>query len=303
VSEVLFTLGFMALILAPLFVSIVVMLAYERSRRMRKNPLTHNLRRPPGGTVHRKLQGAFINQVGPAAFLAMAVSMPAAIYLFQSHVFGKPDSLIRILSISVLAVGISAYSISHVIRGKQRIHNLALGYECELAVGQELDQLMLKGFRVFHDLEGNEFNVDHIVVGPGGVFAIETKGKSKLLGTAGKDKAEYRVAYSSGVFHFPKGQEKEWVGQAKRQAAWVRGWLSKAVGFELFVQPVIVIPGWYVETRSPHPVKAIGSGQIAYYFDKLSVQALTLEQVQRIAYQLDQRTRDLAPGAVRQPIE
>lgn len=302
-NEVLLTLGFVALILAPIFLAGAALNAFNYSQRNRKNPLTYNLRRPPGGTVHRKLQGTYLSLITPLAFLGMAVSMPAAIYLFQSHVLGKPDSLIRLVVIGVFIVVLCASAIYAVLKVKWRAYSLALGYECELAVGQELDQLMLKGFRVFHDLEGKDFNVDHVVVGRGGVFAIETKGRSKLLGTAGKGKANPKVQFSNGVFEFPKGYEKRWVEQARRQAVWLKEWLSKAVGFELFVQPVVVIAGWYVETKSPHPVKAIGSGQIGYFFDRLTVQSLTQEQVDRIAYQLDQRTRDLEPGMIRRPLE
>lgn len=215
----------------------------------------------------------------------------------------KPESRFRTVVAVTLILGICIYAIWILLKGKKTVRRLALGYECELAVGQALDLLMLKGFRVFHDLEGKKFNIDHILIGRNGVFAIETKGRSKLLGTAGKNKANPKVIFQNGVFQFPKGYEKDWVEQAKRQAAWLKGWLSRAVGFELFVQPVIVVPGWYVETKSPHPVKAIGSGQIDYFFDRLNVQLLTQEQMDRISYQLDQRTRDLELGMVRIPLE
>jgi hypothetical protein len=302
-TEVLCTLGFAVLLLLPIFLGVGFLQAANWSRRNRKNPLVSNLRRPPGGTVHRKLQGAFMNLMTPLAFLSMAVSMPASIYLFQSHVLDKPDSVLRIVLTCLVGILICLFSILALMKEKRRASSLALGYECELAVGQELDQLMLKGFRVFHDLEGNGFNIDHVLVSPGGVFAIETKGRSKLLGTAGKKKASPKVQFSNGVFEFPKGYEKDWVDQARRQATWLRDWLSKAVGIELFVQPIVVVAGWYVETKAPHQVKAIGSGQIGYFFDRLSVQPLNEEQVGRIAYQLDQRTRDLEPGTVRMPLE
>lgn len=302
-KEFLLTLGLVALLIAPIFLGAAVLHALNWSRRNRKNPLVSNLRRPPGGTVHRKLQGAHTNLLTPLAFLAMAVSMPASIYLFQSHVLDKPDSILRITVTCLIGILICLFSIGALVKEKRKANSLALGYECELAVGQELDQLMLKGFRVFHDLEGHGFNIDHVLVSPGGVFAVETKGRSKLLGTAGKKKANPKVQFSNGVFEFPKAYERDWVDQAKRQASWLKGWLSKAVGFELFVQPVVVIAGWYVETKSPHAVKAIGAGQIGYFFDRLTVQSLSPEQVDRVAYQLDQRTRDLLPGTVRVPLE
>ena len=39
---------------------------------------------------------------------------------------------------------------------------------------------MRDGFAVFHDVPGDKaFNVDHVVIGPQGVFAVETKGRGK----------------------------------------------------------------------------------------------------------------------------
>ena len=42
-------------------------------------------------------------------------------------------------------------------------------------MGQELERLYQEGFFVFHDWDSGKGNVDHFVVGPKGVFAVETK--------------------------------------------------------------------------------------------------------------------------------
>ena len=36
-----------------------------------------------------------------------------------------------------------------------------------------------KGYQVFRDLIGDGFNVDHVVIGPAGVFAVETRSRSR----------------------------------------------------------------------------------------------------------------------------
>jgi len=46
-------------------------------------------------------------------------------------------------------------------------------------------ELMLDGFRVFHDIKAKDFNIDHAIVGLSGVFAIETKTRSKRLNAKG----------------------------------------------------------------------------------------------------------------------
>ena len=61
----------------------------------------------------------------------------------------------------------------------RRRHKLSIGLDAELAVAQELNELMLNGHRVFHDFPADKFNIDHIVVGESGVYAVETKGRTK----------------------------------------------------------------------------------------------------------------------------
>ncbi len=52
-----------------------------------------------------------------------------------------------------------------------------VGARAETEVGQDLEKLHKDGFYVFHDwLPEGRGNVDHFVVGPQGVFAIEGKG-------------------------------------------------------------------------------------------------------------------------------
>lgn len=290
-------------ILTPLLAAVITLAVWNRSRRHHKNPLTANLRRPPGGTLHRMFIGANFDQVIPLMVMAIAVLLPVSIHFFQSYVLGRPESLLRTLALVLMILLFFAYGVVGIWRARKRLNALGLGFECELAVGQTLDQLMLKGFRVYHDLLGVKFNIDHVVVGPAGVFAVETKGRTKLLGSAGKGKANPKVTYEGGVFRFPWGDEKDWAGQAQRQSVWLKNQLSKAVGFDLYVQPVIVVPGWFVESKSLDRVRAIGSGQIEQFFSSQMKRKLSEQQVQQIAYQLEQRTADLEPGEIRKPLE
>jgi hypothetical protein len=53
-------------------------------------------------------------------------------------------------------------------------------------VGRVLAQKEAEGWRALHDVSFGRGNIDHIVVGPGGVFAIETKAilaASRLIGS------------------------------------------------------------------------------------------------------------------------
>jgi ABC-type antimicrobial peptide transport system permease subunit len=49
------------------------------------------------------------------------------------------------------------------------------GFHGECISENLLSVLMLDGYRVFHDLQFEGLNIDHALVGPAGVFAVETK--------------------------------------------------------------------------------------------------------------------------------
>jgi hypothetical protein len=51
----------------------------------------------------------------------------------------------------------------------------ARGARGEESVGAILDELRSGGWYVIHDLALGRGNIDHVLVGPGGVFAVETK--------------------------------------------------------------------------------------------------------------------------------
>lgn len=78
---------------------------------------------------------------------------------------------------------------------------LRLAYLAETAVGQELNQLMLKGYHVYHDFPAEKFNIDHIVVGPAGIFAIETEARTKKSNPHGKTNAE--ILHDGKSLQFP----------------------------------------------------------------------------------------------------
>ncbi|HEX6152222.1 MAG TPA: nuclease-related domain-containing protein [Solirubrobacterales bacterium] len=56
------------------------------------------------------------------------------------------------------------------------------GAEGEEAVGQILESLSETGWHVIHDVSLGRGNIDHVVVGPGGLFTVETKShRGKIL--------------------------------------------------------------------------------------------------------------------------
>ena len=57
-----------------------------------------------------------------------------------------------------------------------RVESWSRGAEGERVVGELLESFTDAGWRVMHDVTvGSRGNIDHLLIGPGGVFTVETK--------------------------------------------------------------------------------------------------------------------------------
>jgi hypothetical protein len=97
------------------------------------------------------------------------------------------------------------------------------------------------GYQVMHDLVVDGFNVDHVLIGPGGIYAVETKTISKPA------RGECRVT-CDGQSILVNGMkpDRDPVVQAKAGARWLHDLAKHSTGKAFPVQPVVLYPGWFV---------------------------------------------------------
>lgn len=260
----------------------------------RRSPLTRNLLRSAGDSLRPPLEDLALDMVGLACLLVMFPLLVYSIWVSELH-FGNgrlTTSVLVVNGLLTLAVlGFISYRLWKVIE-RRRILHLAL--DGEMAIGQELNQLMLKGYPVFHDFPAEHFNIDHIVVAPAGVFAVETKARPKPI--TGEGKADAEVIYDGTSLRFPNWEGREFLEQAARQAKWLAQWLSSAVGEAVVVKPVLALPGWFIKRVGRGPVQVI-SGRDAGYLARPDDQLLSPAMIQRIVHQIDTRCRTVEPRA------
>ncbi len=91
-----------------------------------------------------------------------------------------------------------------------------------------------------HDLTRDSFNIDHVVVGPAGVFAIETKFRN------GSGEITFRNGEGIFVDSFP--EEKDSLKQARGNALEVHKIIKENCKLDEWVWPVVVFVGeWRVK--------------------------------------------------------
>ena len=98
--------------------------------------------------------------------------------------------------------------------------NYFLGLRGERLVGEMLHSMLKDGFEVFHDFpiepDGKTGNIDHILVGPNGVFAIETKTYRKPTDSRRRQKLRGEIRWQATPLPTSHHQERHWPGNAQR---------------------------------------------------------------------------------------
>jgi hypothetical protein len=133
-----------------------------------------------------------------------------------------------VLAIVFPVIGILYYS--------RRYRTYKMGAEGETRVTQVLTSKLSDDFYLINDVvytneRGNKENIDHVVLGPNGVFAIETK---NYLG---------KVTYKNGYWQVPFPFGRSPSSQAKGNASWVNRAINACGTFEtlkVWVEPIVV---------------------------------------------------------------
>jgi hypothetical protein len=213
----------------------------KRSPFDRARPL-----RVAGESLSKELDDVVYDHVFAPIFLALFITLIAALEWIKYLYNQKPSPIIYSICAAVLVF----YAFYKVWRTKRRIAQIKLGRDGERVVAQYLEWFRSSNYFVFHDIPSGDANVDHVLIGPKGVFTIETKSHSKPL------RGECRVTVKDGAV-WANGMliERNPINQAKAQATWLRNFLAESQ-FKAPVWPIVVFPGWFVE---PFDTKAVGA--------------------------------------------
>ena len=149
-----------------------------------------------------------------------------------------------------LAVIVVIIAIIEIRKIRRQVKTIRQGRDGERIVAEYLDNLREDGCRIFHDLLGDNFNLDHVIVSTKGIFVIETKTYSKPV------KGDAKIQYD-GEKIIIAGRKTigDPITQVTAASKWLKNILKESTGKEYMIKPVIVFPGWFVETKD-HGLKS-----------------------------------------------
>lgn len=144
---------------------------------------------------------------------------------------------------TVIAAAVGWYSGRKAYYHLRRARNQQLGAMGEVSVGQKLENLRSLGFQVLHDIPTGKGNIDHVVVGPRGIFAVETKTLSKT--------SRAKVIYDGKTVTVDgRAPDRDPILQVQAEANWLKDFVARRANRKAAIQPVLLFPGWFVEGDS-----------------------------------------------------
>jgi hypothetical protein len=291
----LIVIGYIALFAG----SVMAMTWWQRRQRKTRLPFGEELRllRSPGET-----QLAYVRKCDEDGFMWMVLAclLPVTIGWILLYATTKLPGTLQLGGLGVTIVGFVG---SFILAARwfteraREYHNRYLGYFGERIVAEHLDPLKQTGWRVFHDVpaqnNGTKFNVDHVAVGPQGVFVIETKTRRKGGARPGFD--DHKVYFDGRSLVWPWGEDNHGLEQAERTSVWLANTLKDELGERVYVTPILTLPGWWVEmkpSRDSRVCRVTNPKGLTKFLPNGSA-ILTPQQVNNIAVKLEARCRDV----------
>lgn len=260
--------------------------------RKKRLPFTQKILRPPGESLRVRLIDLDEKLNERLVQLMLSAYSPLLMAGLAALQGVRPTPVIW-LFFAAIAIVSSAWA-GHGLRKAFLLRRRCrLGYEGERHVGEALNQLMLAGYRVFHDFlitdrPGITWNIDHVVIGQNGVFAVETKTRRKVQGADGA-----KVTVSEDGLEYPWGSDRCGLDQARDNAAWFSDWISKTFERPVKAAPLLVLPGWYIERRRKLDVTVLSGREVTAQVPKLDGDRLTADEIRRIAALIEDRNRSV----------
>lgn len=203
-----------------------------------KSPIKRNPLRNPGQSLDRFILDTILDHQIKYVIIGLAIWM-ALIFNWFIYFTGKIIPPFWFTFVGLVAFALIYFKIRS---ADKKLVGLRQGRDGEKAVGQYLEHLRELGYKVFHDIPGDGFNLDHVIIGKSGVYVIETKTYSK------PDKGQTRIIYTGDTLIYQNGiKDDKPLVQVKAAANWLKQVIQESTGKNFDVKKVVLFPGWFIE--------------------------------------------------------
>ena len=205
----------------------------------KRSPLKNKPLRYAGKSIDEQID-KLLNDNAVPYLLIIVLFIVMTIQEWLRYYLNSLPSPKTITFLAGLVILFSYYKIRKMLR---EVKQLKQGRDGERIVGEQLDVLREKGYKIFHDIVGENFNIDHIIISTKGIFLIETKTYSKPNDVDGQIHFDGREITVDGL-----KLTNNPIVQSTVAANWLQNLLKESTGKEFLIKPVIVFPGWFIKS-------------------------------------------------------
>jgi hypothetical protein len=252
-----------------------------------QSPLKAKPLRLPGESVDKEID-RWVNEKALGTFFAAGCFCVVAYFEWYGYLTRAPRRPILFTILAACAVLIAGWRIWSI---RTRVQRLKQGRDGERVVGQFLERLRDGGGQVFHDIPGEGFNLDHVVISEHGLYAIETK-------TISKPWPQATIVVEGDTLRVAgRVPERDPIQQVTAAARWLECMLQNSTGKRFTVRGVVVFPGWFVEQRSPRGAVWVLEPKMLPGFIEQELSAVAPSDVRLAAFHLSRYVRSEAEKA------
>lgn len=207
-------------------------------KKQKKSPLKDKPLRYVGQSIDEKID-ILINEKA-IAYAAAAIYSVLMACMDWAQYYGIISLSPKVTTVVVICIVL--FCGYKVVKIKQEVTRLRLGRDGERVVGQYLELLREDGYKIFHDIIGDDFNIDHAIISEKGIFVIETKTLSKI------PENDAKIYFDGNKISINTTEIKgDPLKQVSASSNWLKTILKETTGKDFQIKPVIVFPGWFVK--------------------------------------------------------
>jgi hypothetical protein len=256
-----------------------------KSKAEKRSPLKEKPLRYAGQSLDEQIEDNLLEAI--SWILVSCGTIVLAIGEWFRYIHPRPAQPIIITIFTIIVLAITA---NKFFKGRKEVNRLKMARDGEKLVAEGLQEMIKRGATVLNDIQGDKFNIDHVVVSKNGIYLIETKTFSKPAKKEAKISFDNEQVFADGFLI-----DRNPIQQAKALAKWLQDLLLQSTGVKFAIRPVVLFPGWFIEPMKRGQEVWILNPKVLPTFISNEPVVLKETDVHLVAFHLSRYVRTFTP--------